>query len=152
MEEQKARKPFRSRGGEYVGIGSLEARVLRALYAVGDWGSVQQVWCFCQDQKPIARDAVLTCLKRLTAKGFLDSQKDGGGQWCFRPVCSAEEIAREITHTVWEWLTNRPPPEVARFLGDALGGELEGDVRQSTATDADESREGGFVEKVDMRL
>ncbi len=116
---------FHSRGGEYVGLGSLESRVLRALYTLGDWASVHEVWCCLQDQKPIARDAVLTCMKRMASKGFLESRKDEEGAWRFRPAASAEEIATAILSSVWRWLKDRPPPEVTRFLGDALMGELD---------------------------
>jgi predicted transcriptional regulator len=118
------KQPVGPKGGDFVGIGSLEARVLRALYSFDGWSGVQQVWCYAQDEKPVERGAVLTCLKRMAAKGFVEGRKDAAGVWEFKPAIPAQELAAGIFAETWRWLMDRPPPELSRFLGDALFGKL----------------------------
>jgi predicted transcriptional regulator len=112
------------RNGEIVGIGSLEARVLRALYEQEGWVKVATVLDRLMRDTQIDRSSVITCLKRMADKGYLNARKDKQGAWSFRPALSAYEFGLTLIQNVWENLWGPPPSALSRFVTDALTGKL----------------------------
>jgi len=112
------------RNGEIIGIGSLEARVLRALYEQEGWVKVAAVLERLMRDTQIDRSSVITCLKRMADKGYLSARKDKQGAWSFRPAVSAYELGLALIQGVWENLWGPPPAALSRFVTDALTGKL----------------------------
>ena len=112
------------RNGEIIGIGSLEARVLRALYEQKGWLGVAAVWERLKQDIEIDRSSVITCLKRMADKGYLSARKDKQGAWSFRPAVSAYELGLMLIQGVWENLWGPPPARLSQFVTDALRGKL----------------------------
>jgi len=112
------------RNGEIIGIGSLEARVLRALYGHKGWLGVAGVWETLKQDIPLDRSTVITCLKRMADKGYLRARKSKQGVWSFRPAISAYELGLALIQGVWENLWGPPPAALSRFVTDALTGKL----------------------------
>ena len=111
------------RNGEIIGIGSLEARVLRALYEHGDWVPVMDVLRRVEQDGQISYSSVVTCLKRMADKGYLQARKRKG-DWRFRPAMSAYEFGLALIQTVWQHIWGPPPAALSRFVTDALTGKL----------------------------
>ena len=111
------------RNGEIIGIGSLEARVLRALYEHGDWVPVMDVLRRLERDGQISYSSVVTCLKRMADKGYLKARKRKG-DWLFRPTMSAYEFGLILIQTIWQHLWGPPPSALSRFVTDALTGKL----------------------------
>ena len=112
------------RNGDIIGIGSLEARILRALYECGDWMSVPEAVERVRQDVPLAYSSVITCLKRMADKGYLEAEKDDQGAWRFRPALPAHELALLLIQGIWENLFGPPPASLSRFVTDALVGNL----------------------------
>lgn len=111
------------RNGEIIGIGSLEARVLRALYEQGGWVPVMDVLRRLEQDRQISYSSVVTCLKRMADKGYLESRKRKG-DWLFRPAMSAYEFGLILIQTIWQHIWGPPPAALSRFVTDALTGKL----------------------------
>ena len=111
------------RNGEIIGIGSLEARVLRALYEHGGWVPVMDVLRRLEQDVQISYSSVVTCLKRMADKGYLESRKRKG-DWRFRPTKSAYEFGLILIQTIWQHLWGPPPAALSDFISDALTGKL----------------------------
>ena len=111
------------RNGEIIGIGSLEARVLRALYEHGGWVPVMAVVGRLHQDSDIAYSSVITCLKRMADKGYLKARKRKG-QWLFLPAMSAYEFGLILIQTIWQHLWGPPPAALSGFVTDALTGKL----------------------------
>ncbi len=112
------------RNGEIIGIGSLEARALRALYEQGDWATAADVSERTQQDISIGYGSVLTCLKRMADKGYLETRKDQHGVWSFRPTMTAHDFGLILIQTIWQHLWGPPPAALSRFVTDALTGKL----------------------------
>ena len=126
MRERK--RGFRQ--GDIAGIGSLEARVLRALWQEDGWVSTASVHERIRAQGEISYNSVHTCLQRMAKKGYLRQQRGERGVWLFCPAMSQQEMVVSLVGDVWEFLVGRPPAAVCRFLTDALLGTLaEGQAR-----------------------
>jgi len=111
------------RNGEIIGIGSLEARVLRALYEHGGWVPVMDVLRRLEQDVQISYSSVVTCLKRMADKGYLESRKRKG-DWRFRPTMSAYEFGLILIQTIWQHIWGPPPAALSQFVTDALTGKL----------------------------
>jgi len=111
------------RNGEIIGIGSLEARVLRALYEHGGRMGVRDVLARLQQDIRIDRSSVITCLLRMADKGYLEARKRKG-VWAFRPAISAYEFGLLLIQTIWQHLWGPPPAALSDFISDALTGKL----------------------------
>jgi len=114
------------RSGEIIGIGSLEAKVLRALYEQEGWLGVATVWERLKQDDPVDRSTVITCLRRMADKGYLQARKSERGAWLFRPAVSAYELGLALIQGVWEHLWGPPPAALSHFVTDALTGRLGG--------------------------
>jgi len=123
------------RNGEIVGIGTLEARVLRGLYEHGDWVPVKHVVRTLQSGTPISYSSVITCLKRMAGKGYLEARKRQG-EWLFRPVVSARDLGLMLIEGIWKSLWGPPPAALSRFVTDALLGKLGDESTAGEARDA----------------
>jgi predicted transcriptional regulator len=111
------------RNGEIIGIGSLEARVLRALYEHGDWVPVMDVLRRLEQDGQISYSSVVTCLKRMADKGYLEARKRKG-DWLFRPAMGAYEFGLILIQTIWQHIWGPPPAALSQFVTDALTGKL----------------------------
>ena len=111
------------RNGEIVGIGSLEARVLRALYEQGGRVGVGDVLKRLRQDIQIERSSVITCLLRMADKGYLDAYKRRGA-WSFRPAISAHGLGLMLIQGIWQHLWGPPPAALSDFISDALTGKL----------------------------
>ena len=111
------------RNGEIIGIGSLEAGVLRALYEHGGWVPVMDVLRRLEQDVQISYSSVVTCLKRMADKGYLESRKRKG-DWRFRPTMSAYEFGLILIQTIWQHIWGPPPAALSQFVTDALTGKL----------------------------
>jgi len=112
------------RNGEIIGIGSLEAKVLRSLYEHRGWVTVTETWERLRQDIKIDRSTVITCLTRMADKGYLEGRKDEQGVWSFKPALSAYEFGLALIQTVWENIWGPPPAALSRFVTDALTGKL----------------------------
>jgi predicted transcriptional regulator len=112
------------RQGDIVGIGSLEARVLRALWKHDGWASTAAIRAKAREEAEISYNSVHTCLQRMARKGYLLQRQDRRGVWSFLPAVSQEQMVVSLVGDVWEFLVGRPPAIVCRFLTDALLGIL----------------------------
>jgi len=119
-----ARDSRRFKQGDFAGIGSLEARVLRALWTSGGWASTAVIHAKAREEARISYNSVHTCLQRMAKKGYLLQRQDGRGVWSFLPAMSQEEMVVSLVGNIWEFLVGRPPAVVCRFLTDALLGQL----------------------------
>lgn len=77
-----------------LGMGELEAAVMKALWDLGGWRTPREVHEVVSGDRPLAYTTVLTVLVRLQEKGRLERQRDGRAH-AYLPVQSREEYAAE---------------------------------------------------------
>ena len=70
----------------------LETLVMNAVWALSQ-ATVKEVQQRLEGEKPLAYNTVLTMMRRLRAKGFLESERDGRTD-VYRPLVARENVAQ----------------------------------------------------------
>jgi BlaI family transcriptional regulator, penicillinase repressor len=94
-----------------------ELRVMNVLWAKGS-GTVQQVLDFIEENPPLAYNSVLTTVRVLEKKGYVEHQKDGRAH-VYTPRVGQQEASRsEIRHLVGRFFKNSHEQLVLNLLED----------------------------------
>jgi BlaI family transcriptional regulator, penicillinase repressor len=94
-----------------------ELRVMNVLWARGS-GTVQQVLDFIEENPPLAYNSVLTTVRVLEKKGYVEHQKDGRAH-VYTPRVGQQEASRsEIRHLVGRFFKNSHEQLVLNLLED----------------------------------
>lgn len=86
------------RGLERV-LGSLEARVMEALWAASRPLAVREVQEALRAERELSFNTVMTVMNRLAAKGLL-AREGGTGPYTYRPRLEREEFVRVLARDV----------------------------------------------------
>jgi BlaI family transcriptional regulator, penicillinase repressor len=94
-----------------------EIRIMQVLWHKGP-GTVQQILGVLPDQPSLAYNTVLTTIRILERKGYVEHAKDGRAH-VYRPLVAEEEASRsEIRHLVSRFFRNSHEDLVLNILED----------------------------------
>jgi predicted transcriptional regulator len=98
------------------GLGVLEARVMRAIWARGGPVTVRDVVGDLQTDGPIAYTTVLTVMGNLARKGWLRRREEGRAHE-YEPLMSGDEYSASLMRQALSDSNDRPAA-LMRFIGD----------------------------------
>ena len=100
-------------------LGDLEARVLRAVWDLGEPSPARAVHEVVVEDHPVAALTVITVLNKLVAKGIL-VRRQRAGLLHYEAVMSEEEFMAHASRRVVEGILSFGPEAVASSLVDVL--------------------------------